>query len=328
MIERLVSQHIARPLHTAREVVSSLCAMQAQDYLASLWAVGLRTKNGTERDVEHALKEGRIVRTWPMRGTLHLVAAEDVRWMLALCTPRVLRMWKQRAEKAYGLDERIMKKARKLIEKALGREHAMTREALYAVLQAGGIETKSQRGLQIIGQVAQEGLICFGARQGKQQTFVLLDEWVPRGREIAGDEALAELARRYLGSHGPATAEDFAWWSGLAPADAKRAFAMISVRRRRITGASLKETYLLPAFDEYVIAYRDRTAILDKASMPRIFTINGIFNPTIVVDGRVAGTWKRILKKDSVEVIPTWFDRPVSLNGALARYEAFLGHHR
>lgn len=180
-----------------------------------VWAVGLRTRNASENEIEQAIANRSIVRTWPMRGTLHFVAADDVRWMLALLTPRVIAgsasRWKQ-----LELDEATFARSRKTIVRALQGGKQLEREEMYQVLESARISTAGQRGIHILGRLAQEGAICFGARAGKQHTFVLLDEWVPNSKRMERDAALAELAQRYFTSHGPATLQDFVWWSGLA----------------------------------------------------------------------------------------------------------------
>ncbi len=208
------------------EPVRWLGAVQAQDYLGSLWAIALRTRAATERMVERAIAERAIVRTWPMRGTLHFVAAEDVRWMLELMTPRVVAASAGRLAREYGLDERAFGRSREVVARALEGGRRLTRDALYRTLESARVSTAGGRGLHITWRLAHDGLICFGPREGRQHTFVLLDEWIPGARRMARDEALAELARRYFISHGPATVHDFAWWSGLLLSDAAEGLGM------------------------------------------------------------------------------------------------------
>jgi hypothetical protein len=287
------------------EVVRWLGAVQAQDYRAGLWAVGLRIPGSTEATVERAVAERRIVRTWPMRGTLHFVAPEDARWMLELLTPRVVAASAGRYRQL-ELDDATLARGRRAVEKTLRGGMSLSRPALYRMLDAAGVSTAGQRGLHILGWLAQKGVICFGARDGKQQTFALLDEWVPESRSLARDEALAELAARYVASHGPATAEDFSWWTGLPLRDARA--AVESVASRFLTERIGRKTYwfpepskakrprspdirLLPVYDEYLVGYRDRGAALDPVYATRAG--NGIFKPIVLVDGRVAGTWTK-----------------------------------
>jgi hypothetical protein len=347
---RLSNQHIASPSPaTPGDVVGWLGAVQAQDYLGALWAVGLRVQESTEdteADIERALAERSIVRTWPMRGTLHFVAAADVRWMLELLTPRVVARHALRLQREYDLDDTVFGRSRDLFVKALQGGRQLTRDAMYQVLEAAQISAMGQRGLHILWRLAQEGVLCFGAREGKQQTFVLLDEWVPQAKPMQKDEALAELARRYFTSRGPATLQDFVWWSGLTTSDARAGLDMAGphLLREAIGGQTfwhpqsmsvIKETspaaHLLPAYDEYTVAYKDRSAVLDPVDAKRATSGNGIFNPILVIDGQVVGTWKRTLKKQGeVVVTPTPF-APLSkaekraLTLAARRYGAFLG---
>src|SRR5207237_2162453 len=191
-------------------------------YPGALWAVGLRTRDATEAAIEQAIAERTIVRTWPMRGTLHFVAPEDARWMLQLLTPRVVAANARRVYQQSNLDDATFARSKDLFVDALQGGKQLPRPSLYKVLEAAGISVAGQRGLFILQRLSSEGLICFAARQGKQPTFALLDEWVPisLSKTPARDQALAELALRYFTSHGPATVQDFAWWSGLPAADA------------------------------------------------------------------------------------------------------------
>jgi len=341
---RLWSQHIAgSDLEKPSDVVKWLGAVQAQDYLGSLWAIGIRMRNATQEAVEQAVADRTIIRTWPMRGTLHFVAAIDVRWMLALLTPRVVANSRWRL-KQLELDAGALARCRKAFVSALRDGRYLTRTGMYKALEAAGIATEAGRGQHILGHLAQEGLICLGARQAKQPTFVLLDEWAPAAKEKERDLALAELASRYFASHGPATLQDFAWWSGLTMADARDALEMSKshllqevIRERTYWLSSSVRTakyerptaYALPAFDEYTVAYKDRSAVLHPLHAKRVSSGNGIFNPIIVIDGQVVGTWKRRFEKESAVITTDLFtsltkaDRQ-SLARATREYGAFL----
>jgi hypothetical protein len=342
---RLHNQQIASgSFEQPGAVVAWLGAVQAQDYLGALWAVGLRTRNAVEADVERALANGTIIRTWPMRGTLHFVAAADIRWMLELLTPRVVAGSAQRLHKRAGLDEATFTRSKKLFAAALQGGKRLTRNAMYKVLEANGISTANYRGLHILGRLAQDGFICFGAREGKQQTFALLDEWAPPRSRMTRDESLAELAGRYFTSRGPATLQDFAWWSGLTTADARAGLELAKPRLTqeiingqtywlassvRAAKNSSQTAHLLPAFDEYTVAYKDRSAVLNPTYTKHANSGNGILYPTIVVDGQVVGTWKRTLKKDTVVITPNPFAKlkraeTLALAEAASRYGKFL----
>ena len=326
------------------QVVAHLGAVQAQDYLGALWSVGLRLERASEAEVEKALAERRIVRSWPMRGTLHFVAQEDLRWLLALLGRQVVARATRR-HRELGLDEATFTKSRRLTEKALEGGKALAREEVYRALEAGGVSTAGQRGIHIIQRLALDAVLCFGARHGKQQTFVLLDEWLPPSRVLGREEALLELARRYFIGHGPATVADLTWWSGLGAADARRAVELArgEVEETTVEGLTCwsgpvvaprggpAEVHLPPGFDELLLGYRDRTALLDPAHRGKVNPgANGMLSPTVVEGGRVVGTWKRTLSKGGVAVVVRPFEvlgqrARREIAAAAERYATFLG---
>ncbi len=340
--QRLHNQQLAAAaFDTPGDVVEWMGAVQAQDFLGSLWAIGLRLPKAGQADIEHAVADKTIIRTWPMRGTLHFVPPADARWMLALLTPRVVARTAGQYRQA-ELDRGVFSRSAEALTKALQGGQQLTRIETYQVLERAGISAAGLRGLLILGRLAQEGLICFGPRRGKQPTFVLLDEWAPSARRLERDEALAWLARRYFTSHGPVTLQDFVWWSGLTTSDARagleavrpeltqdvidgQAYWLSPARPTRRMAAPT--AYLLPAYDEYTVAYKDRSAVLDPAYTQQAGYGIG---PTIVIDGQIAGTWKRTLKKETV-VIETKLFTPLSqaktraLAVAAERYGRFLG---
>lgn len=344
---RLRNQRIAGPgFERPGAVVAWLGAVQAQDYLGALWALGLRMETAREEAIEQAIADRAVVRTWPMRGTLHFVAPADIRWMLALLSPRVIASCRARYRQL-ELDQADFDRSRDLLARALEGGRQLTRNALYETLDAAGIATAGQRGIHILQRLAQDGLLCFAPRQGKQPAFALLEEWVPVARTLGRDEALAELAERYFTSHGPATVQDFTWWSGLTVADAKAGTERAGPRLEREvadgqtywfspaapgvgpTASPAPTAYLLPPFDEYTVAYRDRSAVLDSPQR-RLVSVNGIFHPAIVLDGQVAGTWKRAFKKGSVVITLSPFaplkkKERQAVAVAAERYGAFLG---
>jgi len=322
------------PFASVAEAVAWFGAVQAQDLRGALWGIGQRVRGATERDVERALADRAIVRTWPMRGTLHAVAAADVHWLVGLLAPRVLARAAGR-HRELALDARTFATARGLCERALAGGASRTREELYALLGAGGVSPAGQRGIHILAALAMQRVLVIGAMRGKQPTFALLDEWIAPPAPRDRDELLGELARRYFTSHGPATLADFAWWTGLPLGEARRAHAIAlpalsevtvdgapywhgGLRRARAGGARL-----LPAYDEYTVAYRDREAILDPAHHAQ--AKHGIFSPVVVVRGRIAGTWTREQRRDAVIVHPRLFGGRAALGPALARYGEFVG---
>jgi hypothetical protein len=343
---RLANHGIANPTFAQPgDVVNWLSAVQAQDYGGALWAIGLRMTGATERSIEQAIADRAIVRTWPLRGTLHFVAAQDVRWLLALLTPRVIARSAGR-HRQLELDEATFARSKEVFAKTLQGGKQLTRDEMLQGLEQAGISTAGQRGYHLLGRSAQDGLICFGTRRGKQQTFTLLDEWVPLTRSLTRDEALAELTRRYFTSHGPATLQDLMRWAGLTAAEAKTGLAAAGKMLVQETIADgvywmpceapennhdTPSVHLLPGFDEYLLGYSDRSAVLDPAYAQRICPGgNGMFSPTLVSDGVVTGTWKRTFKGGAV-VIETAPFRPLTaaesaaLSAAADRYGKFLG---
>jgi hypothetical protein len=328
------------------DVVRWFGAVQAQDYLAALWGVGLRTRSADERAIEQAIAARQIVRTWPMRGTLHFVAPNDIHWMLELLTPRVVRATRAR-HRQLELDDKVFAQSERVLVRQLEGGRQVTRPALYEALDAARIATKESRGLHIIGHLAQKGIICFGPRAGKQATLVLLDEWIPNATRLHRDAAIVELTQRYFTSHGPATMQDFAWWSGLTLAEIRlglegaashlvhetigdRTYWLAAGSSRREARASAARAHLLPAFDEYTVAYSDRSAVLHPKYAKRVNAGGGIFNPIVVVDGQVLATWKRSIEKDKVVISVMTFDRlsirqRQAVDRAARRYAKFLG---
>jgi hypothetical protein len=314
---RLFNQRIAGAKSaTPEEAIRRLGAMQAQDDLQAIWAIGCRTEGAKAADIEQALVDKKIVLTWAMRGTLHFVPAEDVKWMLKLA-PRMLAQNKRRLEQL-EIDAKLLVHSESLIRSAMQDKGRISRPDLMQLLESAGIGTKNQRGYQLLWCLAQSGLICLGPMEGKQQTFVLLDEWVREERELSREASLAELAKRYFSGHGPATLHDFAWWSGLTIGEARQAVeaAQGALDSEKIEGRAYwtgKEAAfefedrsvvcLLPGYDEYLLGYKDRSAVLAAEHAPLIVPVhNGVFAPMLVVDGQVAGTWKRTIKKGGVNM--------------------------
>ena len=327
-------------------VLSRLGALQAQDYDAAIWAIGLRLPNGTIADIHRAIADRTIVRTWPMRGTLHFVAARDVRWMLRLLAPRAVAAAAGR-HRQLGLDDAAFAHGHEVIAASLQGGITRTRDAIYQSLEEAGIATAAQRGYMLLWRAAQEGRICFAAHEGKQPAFALLDDWLPPGSDWTPPDPLAELARRYFTGHGPATVQDFAWWAGLKLSDARAGLAASAdtLRSEEVGGrtywmpreeppadsGATPSLHLLPGFDEYLLGYRDRDIVLAPEHAGKIVPgSNGVFLPTIVVDGKIVGTWKRTVKRSTVVIEPVPFsplsaDQIARLRAAAERYARFRG---
>lgn len=318
-LQRLANQHISgTKFETPGGVVRWMGAMQAQDYLQAVWAVGLRTQSGLLTEVEQAIKDAQIIRTWPMRGTIHFIAPEDAKWRLNLSASRMIAA-DQRRLSQLNLDVKLMKRCQDIFREVLSGGKRLTRSALLNGLGERGIEAEKGRGYHILWYAAQEGVICMGPNEGKEQTFVLLDEWVPNLREITREEALAELALRYFCSHAPATVHDLAWWAGITVTDARSGVASIKEQLicEKINGKEYwmsadsptpaaedePSIYLLPGFDEYLLGYKDRSDVLAAEHAQKIVPgNNGVFRPMIVVNGQVVGRWQRSITKKAVKV--------------------------
>jgi len=343
---RLFQQHISHAgCKTVGELTGWLGAIQAQDYYGAKWSLGLRLAESRDAQIEAAIARGEIIRTWPKRGTLHYVAAPDVHWMLRLLTPRILSGAAGR-HRELELDESIFGCCRDLFQKALQGGGRLRRAALMALLEEAGISTRGQRCYHILWQLAQEGLICMGPQDGPEQTFVLLDEWVAPGLALEGDAAVAELARRYFVSRGPANLDDFVWWSGLKISAARRGVAAVrgQLGEEKINGQPYwfdpqvsafsqpaEQVYLLPGFDEYLLGYSDRSSVLKPQFAQQVCPgNNGMFAPTVVIGGQVRGTWKRVIKKNRVEINLSPFEgfSGPELDGiaaAAGKYGQYLG---
>ena len=343
--QRLHNQHLFSPAFTKpADVVKWLGAVQAQDYYGAKWALGQRMVGATDDAIEKAFDEGKILRTHVMRPTWHFVAPADIRWMLRLTAPRV-NASNSHYHRKLELDDAVFKRSNKALAAALKGGKQLTRDVLRNVLQRAGISTSGLRFIHLLGRAELDGVICSGARRGKQFTHALLDERAPPTKTLAGDEALAELTRRYFTSHGPATLQDFVWWSGLTTAAAKTGLDMLQrrlaqevidgktywlPRSKSAVQASSRAAYLLPAYDEYLVAYKDRSAALEPIDGKPTIPGNAVFSSSIVLGGRVVGRWTRSFKENSVVITLNPF-APLSkadrqaVDHAAHRYGSFLG---
>jgi Winged helix DNA-binding domain len=347
---RLRTQRVTGPARrrfgSVHEAVSFMGAVQSQDYLAAKWAVGQRVRSCTDATFDEAFSRGEILRTHVLRPTWHFVSPADLRWMLALSAPHVNALLAYHSRQQ-GLDRRLFARSNLAIAQALQGGNHLTRDELGEVLGGANIGGSLVRRTHILLNAELEGVVCSGPLRGKLHTYALLDERVPRGARLpTRDEALAALAGRFFLSHGPATLRDYVWWSGLTVADAKAGVETATPRLAReiVAGTTyffedrdvprLRDDgamHLLPNFDEYLVAYVDRDALLDPRHRSKLTTRdNVLFQNVIVHDGRVVGTWRRTLKKDTVSVATDLLIRfgaaeRQALAAAIARYARFLG---
>ncbi|MGF6925790.1 hypothetical protein QFZ48_001290 [Chitinophaga sp. W2I13] len=325
-----------------QDIVAFFGAMQAQEHANSKWGIGVRLPGSTDADIEKAISNKSIIRTTAFRGTLHLLAAADVRWILQLIAPTIKARMGSMMRKL-DMDNALLQKTNQYIAKALQGGNHLTRKELITLLQEKGINTDDHRMNHIIYHAAADGIICNGPLSGKQFTYTLLDEWLPGTATFNKQTSLVTLAKRYFISHGPATLPDFAQWAGLSLTDAKTGLegAQSALKPLDVSGTAYwmapgkKQTthdtaLLLPAFDEYFIGYKDRSTLIDMQFAKKVMTINGIFNPIMVQNGQIIGTWKRSFKKDSVTIMTDPF-KPLkkatfkTFEPAAQQYADFLG---
>ena len=363
--ERLAGLGIEPALGTAEhpsaagDLLRRVGALQAQDYGSGAWSVGLRT-GLTAAEVEQAVVGREIVRTWPMRGTLHWVAAEDARWMCELLAPRVLGSVGRRFDEL-GLTETDVKRAGEVFAEHL--TEPMSRPDVVDLLTRHGIDPAGQRAYHLVGYHCMTGLLCQGPLIGKQPSFVLIDSWVPFSANPTRDEGLATIADRYLRSHGPVTERDLAGWVNHGLGLAREALALLGDRverheidgevwlrhaerreatirreappeatsRRALAGTAGPRVHLLPQWDELLLGYKTRDVVLPPEHTVKVVPgRNMVFRPTVVVDGEVAGVWRRASGRTKTVVEVELFRRPTArlrraLAASTAAYGRFLG---
>ena len=343
---RLFNQQIAgTKFNKPQELVAWMGAMQAQDYGMAKWAIGLRLPGSGDSNVEKAFNDGIILRTHVLRPTWHFVMPADIRWMLELTAPRIIPLLAINDRKL-GLDKKILKRSNDVLAKALQAGKQFTRDELRTLLEKSKIASNDLRLIHLLMHAELDGIICSGARKGKQFTYALLDERAPNGKTMKRKEALAELTKRYFTSRGPATLQDFAWWSGLLLADSKKGIEMArsDFKKETVDGKEyffkslsflkkeIYETaYLLPNYDEYMISYKDRAATLNEKHTAKLAKErNTIFSNSILINGRIEGIWQRIIKNNFVAVQTNAFSpfskvKQRALIKAAKSYAKFLG---
>lgn len=347
--QRLLNQHIAAaPFEKPADVVNWLVAVQSQDYFGAKWALGLRLRQDAhDADIDRAFNEGSILRTHVMRPTWHFVMPADIRWLLALTAPRVHAVNAMMYRKL-ELDSTTLKRSHKALIKALQNGKHLTREELSEALEKAGVaEAKGQRLAYLVMHAELDGLICSGPRRGKQFTYALLEERVPPVAKLKRDETLAEFARRYFASHGPATAQDFAKWSGLTSGDAKRGLEAVKDQlqhealnsseywlspTRSPAKVASPTAYLLSVYDEYITGYKDRSMIAAPEVVAKLFTMGAALTYVVVIDGQIVGSWRRTLDKEAVVIEINPFKRLAkaeqrAVAAAAQRYGRFLEKH-
>lgn len=295
----------------AYKLVSWMGAIQAQDYNMAKWGIGIRIPEVTDQTIEDALNRGDILRLHILRPTWHFVSKDDIYWMLSLSLPRVKTAMRS-YDKDLGLTESLIARTNSIIEKAL-QGNSLTRQELKEVINRAGIDADNRTINHIMMHAELDGVVCNGEMKGKKQTYALLQEKVKKTTDqFDKDECLYKLAFKYFRSHGPATLQDFVWWSGLTTAEARQGIALtgddfihetindqiyIFHRESKLVSSS-NLINLLPAFDEFTVSYKDRKESLHIDHHHKIITSPGIFRPAISLDGKVIGTWKKSSRKN------------------------------
>ena len=310
---RLSSQRIAKyEFLDPAEIVKWMAGIQAQDESGARWSIGLRVPGSTEIDITNSIKNREILRTWLFRGTLHYVAREDLLWLLKLLAPYVIKGNTRRYEQL-GLDGNVFKKSQTVLAKFLREKSEATRGELKNILTDAGISAEDQRLPYLLQHAALDGSIYISGMHGREMKFRLLSELDLQKPDLDRDELLAKLAERYFHSHGSATIYDFAWWSGLPMNDAREGLAGCQVLKEMVFEGESYWTFdentkatieplacLLPPFDEYLLGYRDRDLVLDPAFAKKVNRGGGILKPTLLINGKVSGTWRQNEKGDEI----------------------------
>jgi len=340
--KRIYNQQIINTQFTQpEEVVSYMVAMQAQDYAGAKWAIGLRMPNAQNDNIEQAINEGKILRTHLLRPTWHFVSPKDIRWLLTLTAPRI-KAASNAMNKKFELTDKLFVKSNDILAKALQNNKQLTRSEIKNLLEQSGIATNDLRlGLLLIGAELDQ-VICSGARIDKQFTYALLDDRVPITSSLNHEEALTKLAAGYFNSRGPATLHDFAYWSGLTITDARIGLENVKSQLadevvdgktywmphdKEIKSQQKMRAYLLPMYDEFAIAYKDRNALVNPLYLKQAMYV--IFDAAIVVDNLVVGTWRRTIKKNSADITLNLFGKlnktqTMAVEAASKRYQKFL----
>ena len=351
---RLANHWLApRPGVSATEVAEHMGALQSQEIWSGLWSIGARSSSLDLAAVQQAGEEAAILRTWPLRNTVHFIPAADTRWMLHLAEGFAFKGVERRRE-YLGLSDADVETACEVLADALDHGEPVAREDCLELLAEAGVLTESRHGYHLLWFAAQRGVICMGPQRGRTQTFVSLDRWVPDARTVEPDAALGELASRYFTSHGPAPASELRRWSGLKMAQVRRAIEVAGGRLAEVPtefGPMLlgseeaaaigdepveahegsRRVLLLSGFDEYVLGYGDRAAIMEPDQLQLVVPgNNGMFRPTIVDDGTVIGVWTRKVTAKRVDISPEPFAklskrRRADIEQAAAGYGDFLG---
>lgn len=341
---RLEQQFITRPFTgTAPGLARHLCAMQAQDYAAAKWAIGLRMPGLTDAMADAAFADKSLIRAYSIRGTLHVMHPDDARWLISFARDRYIQT-SASLHRKLELDEKTFAKSNTIIRNALSGGEELTRDELKALLEKKKIDCESQRLNHMLYRAGMDEVVCFGKRRGKEFTYALLDDYVPAGKTVAPKDALSQVALRFVTGHGPATAQDLSWWTGYPVTACKTAFLSLKGLLQNetidqqeywmLSGAHPTKpatgVQLLSGFDEYYMGFKDKSLLLDKIFSKPMSPPNGLLPYIILLNGRIAGTWRRNIKKNNVSLEyqpfkPLTAAQQKTLHEAGKRFCKFLG---
>lgn len=307
-----------------QEIVAHMGAMQSQTLDWAKWAIGVRLENKTVKDIDEALNTGKVIRTHILRPTWHFVSADDIHWMLDLSSLRLKPIYQSYARMRKVDEKLIYRTIPSLVKMLEGNKH-LTKQEIINILASEKIIIDDINVLnQVIHHAEMEGLVVNGCLKGKQQTYTLLEELAPRRETITKEEALERLARKYFSSHAPATIQDFAWWSGLSLTECKLALKFIkpdfvceTINGRNfwmkndisVPAENENSALLLPPFDEFVVSYKDRSELIEDVHYGKVMTKNGLFSPTVMLNGKIVGSWKKTVKTGIPKVEFSFFEK-------------------
>lgn len=299
--ERLTAQLLAgRPARTVLDVVERVLAVQAQDARGARLAVRARSAGLHASDIDRALDDRQLVVSWLNRGTLHLVRAEDYWWLHELTTPQLATSNATRLRQE-GVDADAAERGVDAVRRALS-DGPLPRAALREHVAAAGVPVERQALVHVLFLATLRGHIVRGPTMGKEHAFVLVADWLGERPAIDRATALAQLARRYLRGHGPASDRDLARWANIPLRDARAGFTAIAADivergdglvalKKAPRAAEVPPPRLLGPYEPLLLGWTSREHVLSTEAIQRLVTTNGLFRPFALVGGRGVATW-------------------------------------
>jgi len=344
--ERLRRHRLSAPAASVEAAATHMTATQAQEFWGGRWALAARAKSHpTLSEVDAAFaRPGGLVRSWTQRGTLHIVPARDLGWILQITAGRQTKQYAG-IHRSLGIDADMLTRAEAAVRPVLSGGNRLTRPEFGAVLDGAGIDPSAMRGNHILSALSLRAVCVLGPvvpREGgptRDQYLVAADEWVRDAEEP--DDPLAEFFVRYLRGHGPAGVEDFSWWAGLPKGLSQQAregagdrvvevdeglFVATEAAPRR---TAVDSVLALPPFEEYYLSYADRTTPCAPEFTARIGpSMNGIVRPVLVAGGEIVGVWSHSVAVGKHHLAPTpelfGVADAAAVDVALARFSRFI----